>query len=131
MSHSDQYLYFIVNHTRSHVKIGVSNNPWARLYDLQAGNPDPLVIELTLRARDRTQALNWEDALHQHFAAYWHQREWFEYAPALRDYVAQWRQGRGSPIARPAHTCKQFVGPHGRCLSKDEYLADLRAKAAA
>lgn len=131
MSPSEHYLYFIATHSRLHVKIGVSNNPWARLHDLQAGNPEVLAIELTMLAPSRAQALAWEDALHQHFAAHWHQREWFVYAPELREYVLQWRQGIGPSVVRPTHTCKQFVGPHGRCLSKHEYLSELRARAAA
>ena len=64
-------LYFIANKRRTVVKIGVSSNPDARLIDLQAGNHEPLSIVLRLTFEQPRAAVQYEDALHQYFAAHW------------------------------------------------------------
>ena len=126
----ESWVYFIANKRRSHVKIGISTDPQARLHHLQAGNHQPLKIELLLRFESRTDAGRYEDALHQQFARHWQHREWFSYAPAIKAFVQSWNEGDAPKVITPEHSCNQAVGRYGEGLNKAEFLTILRASAA-
>jgi hypothetical protein len=129
IGHLPRKLYFIVDEPREYVKIGISRDPTARLHSLQAGCPIALELEMVLEFNN-AGAEQLEDALHQHFAEHWLHREWFRYAPAIKAYVAAWYGGESPDVPTPAHHCKQAYGPHGEPLSKYEWLARLRERAA-
>ncbi|MYX32250.1 MULTISPECIES: GIY-YIG nuclease family protein [unclassified Streptomyces] len=71
---SRRWVYLIGSPVVRPVKIGVSNDPEARLADLQVGSPVPLV--LLWEAKGGQQL---ESALHQHFAAHRLHGEWFDF----------------------------------------------------
>ena len=122
-----QHIYFICDSDRRFIKMGVSNNPGNRLFDIQACCPLDLMLDLVIDFDDdRSAALRYEDALHQHFAEYWRHREWFLYGPRIRAYVTSWQSGVCAEIPLPPHTAKQSVGVHGVCLSKNDFMALLR-----
>lgn len=122
-----QHVYFITDKRRRYVKIGVSNNPWSRIQDLQAGSPLTLRLDLVLDFEDdRSSATSYEDALHQHFAEFWRFREWFNYSGALKDFVDGWKNGFKPSVPFPPRTCKQYYDEHGVCLSKESLMALLR-----
>lgn len=126
-----QYVYFVADRRRRYVKIGVSNNPWWRVVDLQAGSPLTLQLEHTLEFSDRTAAFTYEDALHQKFAAHWRHGEWFNYAKPIKDFVAGWKRGEHQTVYQPRTTAKAYVGEYGACLSKAEFMALMRDEARA
>jgi len=126
-----QHVYFIGDKRRRYVKIGVSNDPWWRIQDLQAGSPLELRLDLVLDFdTDRSRALVYEDALHQHFAEYWRFREWFDYATPIRVFVDGWKSGDAPDIPAPAYSSKQHIDSEtGACLSKEAFMTLLRDKA--
>jgi len=71
-------IYFITDHVSKAYKIGIAQNPLARLKDLQVGNPYPLV--LTEIIENATHEM--ESALHKQFAKDRLHGEWFRcYSP--------------------------------------------------
>lgn len=71
------YVYFI-REAEGSTKIGVSNNPDARLATMQTGNPRTLTIEARLGPFGRAEAYSVERRMHRVFRR-WHVRgEWFE-----------------------------------------------------
>ncbi|WP_406425660.1 GIY-YIG nuclease family protein [Streptomyces sp. NBC_00842] len=71
---SKRWVYLIGSPVSRAVKIGVSNDPDARRADLQVGSPVPLMVLWKTRGG---QAL--ESALHDYFAPYRTQGEWFDF----------------------------------------------------
>lgn len=65
----------------THVKIGRSDNVWGRIAGLQTASSTPLTLLLELPG-DR------EAELHELFAEHRVRGEWFEYAYAIRKFVA-------------------------------------------
>ncbi len=70
------FVYFIAN-TTGLVKIGLSDNPSKRLYELQTGTHDRLRFIRLLRCKDRNAAFQVEKALHLWFSDSHVQNEWF------------------------------------------------------
>ncbi|BBD98033.1 hypothetical protein SAMIE_1015340 [Sphingobium amiense] len=128
---SKHRLYFIVPASRRQVKIGMSANPWTRLYDLQAGNHEKLSIDLLLTFPDRSSAWRYEDAMHQQFAAQWLHREWFTYSSELQAFCRTWKEGGRPSISQPPCSIKQAISCSGYQISRDDFLANLRARAIA
>ena len=127
MTQKPLHIYFISDAQKRFVKIGLSNNPTYRLFDLQGGCPLDLQLDLVLDfAADRAGVQRYEDALHQHFAEYWRHREWFDYGPRLKAYVDSWRSGTSIDIPFLPHSAKQSVSRHGVCLPKADFMALLR-----
>lgn len=60
------YVYVIAAQKEGPVKIGFSNNPYARLKELQTGNPQKLFILGTLGFKDKHPAELVEKLLHHH-----------------------------------------------------------------
>jgi len=74
---SNRWVYLIGSEVIRPVKIGVSNDPEARLDDLQTGSPVPLLL---LWQAHGGQGL--ESALHKRFAAHRTHGEWFDFGDA-------------------------------------------------
>lgn len=74
------YLYLIAagNH---HVKIGISDNPNARLRELQTAHYERLTLMCTVQCKDRAGAFALERALHKWYAERRSSNEWFEIDP--------------------------------------------------
>ncbi|MEV4441331.1 GIY-YIG nuclease family protein [Streptomyces sp. NPDC049577] len=71
---SKRWVYVVGSPAARAVKIGVSNDPRARLADLQVGSPVPLLL---LWKTPGGQGL--ESALHAYFAPYRTHGEWFDF----------------------------------------------------
>lgn len=127
----ETWLYFIANERRSHVKIGITYDPIKRLHALQAGNHEPLHIDLRLLFDSHSSAFAYEDALHQWFAPYWLHREWFLYAGPIADFAQKCSGGKIPSVPRPICSSAQAVGSYGECLRKDEFMAILKARSEA
>lgn len=74
-------VYLIVNKVENFCKIGFSNNPDARLKQLQTGNPYPLELISTIEG-----SIIDEKNLHNKFAHLSIQGEWFEYNEEIKTY---------------------------------------------
>ena len=72
------YLYVIKEWRNGPIKIGVSGNPWARLLDLQVGNPRHLKLahhwEMSRRA-----AFDCEREIHKELEEFRLEGEWFDF----------------------------------------------------
>lgn len=79
---SSSYIYFIQAGVSGPVKIGVSNDPFSRLRQLQTGNVENLRI-LAIHPGD----LELEKALHRYFQPHRLKNEWFEPCEELLDLV--------------------------------------------
>jgi len=75
---ADTYIYVIAESERGPVKVGVSDNPDARLSTLQCGNPTRLFIAGKFPLVDRTSAARTEKELHLQFGRYSLCGEWFD-----------------------------------------------------
>jgi hypothetical protein len=73
-------IYFIS--TGKHLKIGFSDNPEARLRELQTGNPLRLSLRVTMPGCYKT-----ETGLHELFAHLRCAGEWFKYTDELRWFL--------------------------------------------
>lgn len=73
-------IYFIKS--KNHVKIGYSKNPEERLAELQTGNPIRLKLLATFPGDAKT-----EKGLHEAFAKYHWQGEWFRFDGHLKASV--------------------------------------------
>lgn len=124
-----QHLYFITDARRVAVKIGVACDPERRLVELQSGNHTRLKIDLVLHFEAAGDANRYEDALHQQFAAHWRHREWFTYAPEIKEFVAAWNRGDGAEVLQPEQSCKRAITDYGIYLRKEDYMAILRERA--
>lgn len=128
----EQYVYFICDHRRRYVKIGVSSNPWWRLVDLQAGSALKLKIAHLFRFERRQDAFVWEDAAHQFFAEYWRHGEWFDFGASIKSFLAECKEGlHNGALPAPPCSTKQIADRHGRCFTKAEAMALLKREAAA
>ena len=84
---SDSFFIYVIGRDGSKetdegpVKVGVSNNPWARLYDLQAGSFVKLELAYVTPVIDRTMAFTVERRIHEKFEADRIHREWFRLRP--------------------------------------------------
>jgi predicted GIY-YIG superfamily endonuclease len=74
------YLYLIAAGSH-HVKIGISDNPSARLRELQTAHYERLQLTCTVECKDRTSAFALEKALHKWYAECRSSNEWFEIDP--------------------------------------------------
>lgn len=116
-------LYFITDARRRYVKIGLSRDAERRLVDLQAGSPLRLRLDLVLS--DCTKAD--EERLHHAFAKHWRHREWFNYAPEIKERVdatnasGEWRWD-GIPLRHDRYDSR-----FGGMLGRYEFMAQLRA----
>lgn len=63
------------------VKVGIAGSPWARLYELQAGNPRRLFVAAEYSLSSRVEALRVERAVHEILRAARLQGEWFSSSP--------------------------------------------------
>ena len=59
------------------VKIGVADDPFKRMADLQVGNHQPLAMVLTIGPMQRDAAIRLEGSLHDQFYADCLRGEWF------------------------------------------------------
>ena len=75
-------IYFIGCNDQ-YVKIGVSNNPYHRMNDLQAGNPYDLSLLKIIDVSHKAEAY-----LHDKFSHLHHRGEWFSLNSELREYIA-------------------------------------------
>ncbi len=80
--HDGSFVYFILFGSNARVKIGTSRNPRARLADLSTGAPGKVRIYYVTPG-DR----GLEADLHQRFARYRINGEWFIYAQEIRDWI--------------------------------------------
>lgn len=76
------HIYFIANRKQKAVKIGYSTNPASRLSELQISAPNKLELLATIEGDMRT-----EHQLHQRFAAYRLNGEWFQMADELMAFI--------------------------------------------
>lgn len=81
-SNSSSYVYFVGTSSLSVgisvVKIGISKNPWARLAELQTGNPEKLQVVATVKT-DRSSEVEIHDILKDARV----NGEWFRYTELL------------------------------------------------
>lgn len=103
---SRRWVYVIGSPVVRPVKIGVSDDPEARLDDLQTGSPVPLVLLWQVHGGQRLEA-----ALHERFAAVRTHGEWFDFGdddPVLTVAEEAARLGYGPlpviPLPRPPVT---------------------------
>jgi len=75
------YVYFIRVGNTPYVKIGVAENPTARLEALQAGHPDELTLEAVVRCEAVEAAYKLESTLHYRYQRRNVRREWYELSP--------------------------------------------------
>jgi hypothetical protein len=87
------YVYFIRATHTGLIKIGLSDEPWRRIRQLQAVNADDLVM-----LGFRIGSLELEHAYHIRFKAHRQQGEWFMSTPELMEEVAAARATRGMPF---------------------------------
>jgi hypothetical protein len=78
-------IYFI--RSGQFVKVGVSEQPWKRLSNLQTAHHDHLEM-LAIMPGDRA----FEQRLHKRFAEYRHNREWFRDSDPLQQYIQEVRE---------------------------------------
>lgn len=81
-------IYFLQVGNDGPIKIGRSNNPEARVTDIQVGNPFPVNLLLKLDVGDNWDNLM-EHSLHSQFARYRLQGEWFAPVPALYEKIQE------------------------------------------
>lgn len=105
-------VYFIEDKSSRAIKIGVANDPAARLAELQVGNPDRLVL---LGAIPGGYAD--EMKLHERFADHRCGGEWFRDHPSIRAAI-------GELIARYGMTSGSRPAP---APSRDSYMAVKRS----
>jgi hypothetical protein len=76
-------------------KIGYSQNPpeWRLNANLKRGNPRTLRIASVFEFDDERAALDAEQATHEQFRGFAHEREWFK---VPWQEVATWLRGRGA-----------------------------------
>jgi len=102
---TQNYVYVIEQDGGEYVKVGVTDNPKARLRNLQHGSPLRLEISLLIQCADETSALQVESFFHaalQYCAAY---GEWFHVsANEVRDLWTALR------LVAPAVTSAQLEG---------------------
>jgi hypothetical protein len=123
---SDTTLYFIADHERSFVKIGVSRNPERRLHQIQAASP--IILELDHWVQGVAPSI--EVDLHQHFAAHWLHREWFRYDPHIRLLVDDLKAGANALASiPPAPYPKGYRCEFGWLMSAEDTLDYLRRRA--
>ncbi len=75
-------IYFVWDSGSNFVKIGVSDDPEARLDGLQTGNPNPLFILATMPGGEDVEA-----GLHVQFASLRHGGEWFRPNPEFMWFI--------------------------------------------
>lgn len=74
-------IYLIVNRKEKFCKIGYSNNPEARLMQIQTGNPYPLELVKVIEGD-----ISKEKEIHLKFKHLALQGEWFNYTKEIKDY---------------------------------------------
>jgi hypothetical protein len=72
-----EYVYLIEQANSPYCKIGVSNNPSGRLWQLQHKNPDRLYVRFLLEVKTRADAHKLESLLHQQYSGVRRYGEWF------------------------------------------------------
>ncbi len=82
------YVYFVAATVDEPIKIGFSANPWARLNELQTGNSSTLKLLATLKAD-----LASEKEIHDIFAEYREQNEWFQPVTPIKQLIAEVADG--------------------------------------
>lgn len=85
-----QRVYYIQNTENGFIKIGVSEDPWARVKELQTGAHAPLILLGTTEG-----GIQMERGLHRQFAKYRTNAEWFSPSPELMTHI-EWETGQGS-----------------------------------
>lgn len=123
MRKGPQHLYFISDRRRRYVKIGLSQDVEQRLYSLQGNCPIDLRIELVLENCGSEQ----ERRIHHHYAQYWRHREWFNYAPEIKEAVraaAEAGEWSWDGIRARASSYDESFGGH---LTHYQILDGLRA----
>jgi hypothetical protein len=75
---SEHFLYIMTEGPDGPVKIGRSKNPWARIHDLQIGNPRPISVAATWRMT-RNDAIEAERMLHEELDMVQLEGEWFNF----------------------------------------------------
>ena len=89
------YVYFIRTEDLSVVKIGIADDPDARMTMLQVGCPYPLVLMATRSFTTRQEAIQCEQRLHKRFGKSHVRGEWFHLTQELRAFAAAFeRRGR-------------------------------------
>jgi hypothetical protein len=105
------FVYFIEAPEVRRIKIGYSEaNPDGRFVSLDTASPVRLEKRaLMLGSRDT------ERHLHRKFAAYAVKREWFEFVPEIREYIAKWASNWDNLLFR-VERCKfeEIVRRNGR-----------------
>lgn len=108
-----QQVYFIEAEDTGFIKIGIAENPVARLADLQVASPHRLTLRHTIPGGRAT-----EQALHDRWADLRVRGEWFHLAGDLADYLDT--AAADVEIRRaPLHTCLAYGC--NRKLRHDEY----------
>lgn len=80
------YVYFIQSGESGPVKIGIADNPYKRLVELQVGSPE----RLTIRAMFMTETATDERRLHEEFEEEHISGEWFRSSPRLMALVGSY-----------------------------------------
>jgi len=81
------YVYFILNSSDRHIKIGVAKNVKRRLASLQTSNSAELVLLKSVKTAIVQAAQKLERSLHQKFAKLRGRGEWFESEIELLDFI--------------------------------------------
>ena len=94
------YVYFILDEVAKAVKIGYSNNPLARLSDLQVGNPRRLSIMNMIEFASAREAELHETQLHKQYEEHAIGGEWFERQPQFENesYVRTVTKSKRDPL---------------------------------
>lgn len=100
----EHYLYFIGHNIESefgkysgYVKVGISNNPRARLKDLDNAGPVKLKLILVLKLTSKVQAELLEAGVHSKLNSYREKGEWFRYSQHTLKWINKTKRS-GYPI---------------------------------
>jgi len=87
------YVYVIQAGEYGPVKIGFTANPFARLSELQTGNPFPLRVVAAEFIGDRRSASELESIIHNKLSEFRLKGEWFAFNEQVREFVSCWVNG--------------------------------------
>ncbi len=82
----NDFIYFIITHDKSFVKIGRTEDPKNRMWTMQTSNPHKLDMALLIKY-NKNENIKVEKVLHKLFQNYKHRQEWFRYENQVKEAV--------------------------------------------